>query len=152
VPKNQFEKNQVFWRNSVHIIPRDPMGHNLLLALLSLLLAGSPYVTQIEPINNYFQLRSVGNVRGGFEIFVIAVGAGGFLCAVFNMFLKKKNGSPYLALGALVLVAAFFYNEEQFPLPLNSTLFGGELFFAFVVSFVLGLTGLVIEWLVEKPH
>jgi hypothetical protein len=128
------------------------MGHNLLLALLSLLLAGSPYITQIEPVNNYFQLRSVGNVRGWFEIFVITVGAGGFLFAVFNMFLKKKNGSPYLALGALVLVVAFFYNEEQFPLPLNSTLFGGELFFAFVVSFVLALTGLVIEWLVEKPH
>ena len=50
------------------------MGPNLLLALLSLLLAGSPYITQIEPINNYFQLRSVGNIRGGFEIFVIAVG------------------------------------------------------------------------------
>jgi hypothetical protein len=51
-----------------------------------------------------------------------------------------------------VLVVAFFYNEEQFPLPLNNTLFGGELFFVFVVSFVLGLTGLVVEWLVEKPH
>jgi hypothetical protein len=128
------------------------MGPNLLLALLSLLLAGSPYITKIEPINNYFQLRSVGNVRGGFEIFVITVGASGFLFALFNMFLKKKNGSPYLAVGALVLVVAFFYNEEKFPIPLNSSLFGGELFFAFVVSFVLGLTGLVIEWLVEKPH
>jgi len=128
------------------------MGPNLLLALLSLLLAGSPYITQIEPVNNYFQLRSVGNVRGGFEIFVISAGAGGFLLSAFNMFLKKKNGSPYLALGALVLVVAFFYNEEQFPLPLNNSLFGGELFFAFVVSFVLGLTGLVVEWLVEKPH
>src|SRR4026208_1795668 len=113
------------------------MGPNLLLAILSLLLAGSPYITQIEPLNNYFQLRSVGNIRGGFEIFVIAVGAGGFLFSVFNMFLKKKNGSPYLALGALVLVVSFFYNEEQFPLPLNSTLCGGELFFAFVVSFAL---------------
>ena len=128
------------------------MGPNLLLALLSLLLAGSPYITQIEPVNNYFQLRSVGNVRGGFEIFVISVGAGGFLLSAFNMFLKRKNGSPYLALGALVLVVAFFYNEEKFPLPLNNSLFGGELFFAFVVSFVLGLTGLVVEWLVEKPH
>jgi hypothetical protein len=128
------------------------MGPNLLLALLSLLLAGSPYITQIEPLNNYFQLRSVGNIRGGFEIFVIAVGAGGFLFAAFNMFLKRRNGSPFLALGALVLVVAFFYNEEKFPLPLNNTLFGGELFFVFVVSFVLGLTGLVVEWLVEKPH
>jgi len=128
------------------------MGPNLILALLSLLLAGSPYITQIEPINSYFQLRAVGNIRGGFEIFVATVGAGGFLFAMFNMFLKKKNGSPYLALGALVLVVAFFYNEEKLPLPLNNTLFGGELFFAFLVSFVLGMTGLVVEWLVEKPH
>ena len=128
------------------------MGPNLLLALLSLLLAGSPYLTQIEPLNSYFQLRSVGNIRGGFEIFVITVGAGGFLFAAFNTFLKRRNGSPFLALGALVLVVAFFYNEEKFPLPLNNTLFGGELFFVFVVSFVLGLTGLVVEWLVEKPH
>ncbi|MCI0418667.1 MAG: hypothetical protein L0387_32615 [Acidobacteria bacterium] len=128
------------------------MGPNLLLALLSLLLAGSPYISQIEPINDYFQFRSVGNIRGGFEVFIITIGAGGFLFALFNMFLKKKNGSPYLALGALVLVTAFFYNEEHVPLPLNNTLFGGELFFAFVVSFVLGVTGLVVEWLVEKPH
>jgi hypothetical protein len=127
------------------------MGPNFLLALLSLMLAGGPYITLIEPLNNYFQLRSVGNVRGGFEIFVITVGAGGFLFALFNMFLKKKNGSPYLALGAIVLVVSFFYNEEQFPLPLNNTLFGGELFFVFVVSFVLGVTGLVVEWLLEKP-
>ncbi len=128
------------------------MRPNLLLALLSLMLAGSPYITQIEPLNSYFQLRAVGNVRGAFEIFLITVGSGGFLFATFNMFLKKKNGSPYLALGALVLVMAFFYNEERFPLPLNNTLFGGELFFAFVVSFVLGVTGLVVEWLVEKPN
>ena len=128
------------------------MGPNLLLALLSLLLAGSPYITQIEQINSYFQLRSVGNIRGALQIFVVTVGAGGFLFAMFNMFLKKKNGSPYLALGALVLVVIFFYNEEKFPLPLNNTLFGGELFFAFVVSFVLGVTGLVVEWLLEKPH
>ena len=128
------------------------MGPNLLLALLSLLLAGGPYITQIEPLNDYFQLRAVGNVRGGFEFFVMAVGAGGFLFAMFNMFLNKKNGSPYLALGALVLVISFFYNEEQFPLPLNNSLFGGELFFIFVTSFVLGVTGLVVEWLVEKPN
>jgi len=128
------------------------MGPNLLLALLSLLLAGSPYITQIEQINSYFQLRAVGNIRGALQIFVVTVGAGGFLFAMFNMFLKKKNGSPYLALGALVLVVIFFYNEEKFPLPLNNTLFGGELFFAFVVSFVLGVTGLVVEWLLEKPH
>jgi hypothetical protein len=68
------------------------------------------------------------------------------------MFLRRKNGSPYLALGALVLVLSFFYNEENIPLPLNNTLFGGELFFAFVVSFALAVTGLVVEWLVHNPN
>ena len=128
------------------------MGPNLLLAVICTLLAGSPYITQLKPINDYFQLRAVGNIRGGFEIFVITVGAGGLLFSLFNMFLKRKNGSSYLALGVLVMVVAFFYNGEQIPLPLNSTLLGGELFFAFVTSFVLGLTGLVVEWLVEKPN
>jgi hypothetical protein len=126
------------------------MGPNLLLALLSMLLAGSPYISQIEPINNYFNLRAIGNVRGSFEVFVITVGVGCFLFACFNMFLKKKNGSPYLALGALVLVVTFFYNEEHVPLPLNNALFGGELFFTFVISLALSVTGLVVEWLVPK--
>lgn len=127
------------------------MGSNLLLAFLCLLLAASPYISQIEAINNYLNFRAVGNIRGNFEIFVISIGVGGVLFACFNMFLKKKNGSPYLAIGALVIVVAFFYNEEQIPLPLNNTFFGGELFFAFVVSFVLAVTGLVVEWLIPQP-
>lgn len=128
------------------------MGSNLLLASLCLLLAASPYASQIEALNSYFSFRAVGNIRGGLEVFVITAGAGGFLFACFNMFLRKKNGSPYLALGVLVLVVIFFYNEEHIPLPLNNTLFGGELFFAFVVSFVLAVTGLVVEWLIPQPH
>jgi hypothetical protein len=128
------------------------MGPNLLLAFLSLLLAGSPYISQIDAVNSYFQFRAVGNIRGSFEIFVISLGIGGVLFAFYNMFLGRKNGSPYLALGALVLVLSFFYNEENIPLPLNNTLFGGELFFAFVVSFALAVTGLVVEWLVHNPN
>jgi hypothetical protein len=128
------------------------MGPNLLLAFLSLLLAGSPYISQIDAVNSYFQFRAVGNIRGSFEIFVISLGIGGVLFAFYNMFLRRKNGSPYLALGALVLVLSFFYNEENIPLPLNNTLFGGELFFAFVVSFALAVTGLVVEWLVHNPN
>jgi predicted permease len=62
---------------------------------------------------------------------------------------QEENNSPYLALGALVLVVTFFYNEEKFPLPLNNSLFGES--FAFVVSLFSG-TGLVVEWLLEKPH
>lgn len=153
MPKDQFygEESRL-WRNPVRLESLEPMGPNLLLAFLSLLLAGSPFITQIEPINSYFQLRAVGNIRGTFEVFVITLGAGGFLFAMFNVFLRKKNASPYLALGALVLVVTFFYNGEQFPSPVNNSLFGGELFFVFVVSFVLGVTGLVVEWLVEKPH
>jgi hypothetical protein len=128
------------------------MGANLLLALLSLLLAGSPYVSQIEAVNDYFSFRAVGNIRDGFEILVITIGIAGFLFACFNMFLKKKNGSPYLAMGALVLVVGFFYNEEHLPMPLSNTLFGGELFFCFVVSLGLTVTGLVVEWLIPQPH
>jgi hypothetical protein len=127
------------------------MGSNLLLAFLCLLLAGSPYISQMEAVNEHLNLRAVGNIRGNFEIFVSAIGACGFLFACFNTFLRKKNGSPYLALGALVLVVAFFYNEEHIPLPLNNALFGGELFFAFVVSLVLAITGLVVEWLIPQP-
>ncbi len=128
------------------------MGSNLVLAFLCFLLTGSPYISQMEPINEYFSFRAVGNIRGGFEIFILTVGVGGLLFALFNMFLGKKNGSPYLALGAIVLVTTFFYNEEHIPLPLNNTLFGGELFFVFVVSFALALTGLIVEWLVHQPN
>lgn len=128
------------------------MGPNLFLAFLCLLLAASPYISQVEVVNNYLQLHAVGNIRGSFEILVVIIGTGGFLFALFNMFLGKKNGSPYLALGALVLVMGFFYNEEKIPLPLNNVLFGGELFFSFVVSFVLAITGLVVEWLVHQVN
>jgi hypothetical protein len=128
------------------------MGPNLLLALLCLSLAGSPYVSQIGAINDYFSFQAVGNIRDGFENFVITIGIAGFLFACFNMFLKKKNGSPYLALGALVLVVGFFYNEEHVPMPLSNTLFGGELFFCFVVSLGLAVTGFVVEWLIPQPH
>jgi hypothetical protein len=128
------------------------MGSNLLLALLCLSLTGSPYVSQIEAINDYFSFRAVGNIRGGFEILVITIGIAGFLFACFNMFLKKKNGSPYLALGALVLVVGFFYNEEHVPMPLGNALFGGELFFCFVISFGLAVAGFVVEWLIPEPH
>ena len=128
------------------------MGPNLLLAFLCLLLGASPYISQIAAINSELGFRAVGNIRGGFEVFLLTMGAAGFVFACFNMFLKKKNGSPYLALGALVLVVAFFYNEEKVPLPLHNVLFGGELFFVFVVSFVLGITGLVVEWLLPQPH
>ena len=68
------------------------------------------------------------------------------------MFLKKKNGAPYLALGALVLTVEFFVNAEKIPLPLNNVLFGGESFFVFLASFVMAVTGLVVEWLLPQPH
>ncbi len=128
------------------------MGPNLLLAFLCLLLAISPYISQVQAVNDYLQLGTVGNIRGSFQIFVVTVGIGGLLFALFNMFLGKKNGSPYLALGALVLVVGFFNNAEQIPLPLRNVLFGGELFFAFVVSFALAVTGFVVEWLVHQSN
>jgi len=128
------------------------MAANVLLGLISLVLAGSPYISQIPSLNEYFGLRAIGNIRGSFEIFVISLGIGGFAFSLYNMFLRKKNGSPYIVIGVLVLLVGFFYNEETVPLPLNNTLLGGELFFAFVVSFTLAISGLVVEWLIEQPN
>ena len=128
------------------------MGPNLLLAFISVLMAGAPFISKIEFINDYFQFRAVGNVRGSFQAFVITVGVFGVCLALFDLFLKKKNGAPYLALGALVLTIQFFVNSEKFPLPLNNVLFGGEMFFVCVVSFVMAITGLVVEWLLPKPQ
>ena len=128
------------------------MGPNLLLAFISALLAAGPYISQIDFINNIFQYHAARNVSGGFQAFVIFVGGFGVCFAFFNMFLKKKNGAPYLALGALVLTVEFFVNAEKIPLPLNNVLFGGESFFVFLASFVMAVTGLVVEWLLPQPH
>jgi hypothetical protein len=128
------------------------MPANILLGLISLVLAGSPYISKMTFINEYFQFRAIGNIRGSFEIFVISLGAIGFVLALYNMFLRKKNGSPYIVIGALVLVVGFFYNDETVPMPLNNTFLGGELFFTFVVSLILAVAGLVAEWLIEQPN
>jgi len=127
------------------------MAANILLALISLILTASPHISKLTLINQQFHLHAAGTIKGGFGILVSAVGGIGFVLALYNMFLEKKSGSPYMVIGALVLVMAFFYNEEAIPMPLNNTLFGGELFFAFVVSFILALAGLVAEWLMQDP-
>ena len=127
------------------------MAANALLGFISLVLAGSPYISKVSFVNEYFRFRAIGNIQGNFEIFVVCLGATGFAFSLYNMFLRKKNGSPYIVIGVLVILVGFFYNEETIPWPLNNTLFGGELFFAFVVSFVLAVTGLVVEWLIEQP-
>lgn len=127
------------------------MAANALLGFISLVLAGSPYISTLSFVNEYFRYRAIGNIRGTFEIFVVSLGAAGFAFSLYNMFLRKKNGSPYIVIGVLVILVGFFYNEETIPLPLNNTLLGGELFFAFVVSFVLAVTGLIVEWLIEQP-
>lgn len=128
------------------------MGPNLLLSFISALLAAGPFISQIEFINNFFKCQPSRHMGGGFQGFVIFVGCFGVCFAFFNMFLKKKNGAPYLALGALVLTVEFFINGERVPLPLNNVLFGGEMFFIFVISFVMAITGLVVEWLLPKPQ
>ena len=128
------------------------MGPNLLLAFISALLAAGPYISQIDFINNIFHYAPAHNVGGVFQAFVIFVGGFGVCFALFNIFLKKKNGAPYLALGALVLMVEFFVNGEKIPLPLNDVLLGGEMFFVFLIGFVMAVTGLVVEWLLPQPH
>ena len=125
---------------------------NIMLAVISLILTASPYISRFTFVNRQFHLRAVGNIKGGFEIFILVVGSIGFVLALYNIFLGKKSGSPYMVIGALVLIIGFFYNEEAIPMPLSNTLFGGELFFAFVVGFVLAVAGLVAEWLMQDPR
>jgi hypothetical protein len=128
------------------------MAANIMLALISLVLTVSPYISGFTFINEEFHLHEVGNIRGSFQVFILAVGGIGFALALYNMFLGRKNGSPYIVIGALVLVISFFYNGEAIPMPLNNALFGGELFFAFVASLILALAGLVAEWLMQDPR
>jgi len=127
------------------------MAVNILLGLISLVLAGSPYISRITLVNEYLQVPSIRNIRGSFEIFVFSLGAIGFMLALHNAFLRKKNGSPYIAIGVLVAVVGFFRNNETVPMPLD-TFLGGELFFSFVVSLILAVAGLVAEWLIEQPN
>jgi hypothetical protein len=127
------------------------MAANIMLALISLMLTVSPYISNFTLVNQQFHVHPLGNIKGSFEVFVLVVGGIGFMLAVYNMFLGKKSGSPYMVMGALVLIVGFFYNDEAIPMPLNNVLFGGELFFLFVVSFVLALAGLVAEWLMQDP-
>src|SRR5438876_735938 len=124
---------------------------NILLGLISLVLATSPYISRITFVNEYLQFPAIGNIRGSFEIFVLCFGAIGFILVLYNMFLRKKNGSPQIVIGVLIAVLAFFYNGETVPMPLNAFL-GGELFFAFVLSLILAVAGLVAEWLMEPPN
>jgi len=128
------------------------MAANIMLALISLVLTVSPYISRLSFLNEEFHLQVVGNIRGSFQVFILAVGGIGFVLALHNMFLGRKNGSPYIVIGALVLVISFFYNGETIPMPLNNALFGGERFFAFVASFILALAGLVAEWLMQDPR
>jgi|SRR6266480_2996052 hypothetical protein len=127
------------------------MAANILLGLISLVLAGSPYISKITFVNRSLQFPALGNIRDHFEIFVFCLGVIGFILALYNMFLRKKNGSPYIVMGVLVAVVGFFYNDETFPMPLN-TFLGGELFLAFVVSLILAMAGLVADWFMEQPN
>jgi hypothetical protein len=128
------------------------MAANILLGLTSLILASSPYISGLTFINEQFHFNVVGNIAGNFKIFVLSVGILGFVFAVYNMFLRRKNGSPYIVIGVLVLVVSFFYNQETVPVPMKNTFLGGELFFAFTVGFVLAIVGLAAEWLMQEPN
>jgi hypothetical protein len=50
------------------------MTANIMLALISLILTVSPYISSLTFVNQQFHLHSVGNIKGGFEIFILVVG------------------------------------------------------------------------------
>jgi uncharacterized membrane protein len=122
---------------------------NLLLGFISLVLACSPFLARNAYLDNFFQNTSFPNARNSFEMMVVSLGALGLGLSLYNLFIKKKNGSLHIVIGALVLVVGFFFNQEKFPLPNRNNLLGGEMFFILVVSLALAVTGVIVEWLMD---
>jgi hypothetical protein len=122
---------------------------NLLLGFISLLLACSPFLARNAYLDNFFRNTAFPNARNSFEMIVVSLGAVGLGLSLYNLFIKKKNGSLHIVIGALILVVGFFFNQEKFPLPNRNNLLGGEMFFILVVSLALAITGVIVEWLMD---
>ncbi len=80
---------------------------------------------------------------------VVSLGGLGLALSLYYLFIKKKNASLHIVIGILILIVGFFYNEEKFPLPNRNNLLGGEMFFILVMSFVMAITGVIVEWLLD---
>jgi len=124
------------------------MSGNLFLGFLSVILAFSPILVRNAFVGRFLQIGPSPHGLNGFEIMVLSVGGLGVVLTLHNLFIKKKNGSLHIVIGALVLFTGFFYNGEKLPLPNVSSLFEVEMFFIFVVSFLLSVSGIIVEWLI----
>ena len=125
------------------------MMGNVLLGSISIILACSPFLARNAYFDNFFQINSFPHTRNNFEVMVVSLGGFGLALSLYYLFIKKKNGSLHIVIGILILIVGFFYNEEKFPLPNRNNLLGGEMFFIFVMSFVLAITGVITEWLLD---
>jgi hypothetical protein len=123
------------------------MTSNLLLGCLSLALAISPFISRIRYLNEKFQLFSANGITGVWEMLVIGAGAAGLVICLHLLFVGKKNGAPYIVIGMIVTFVSFFFNGEILPKPLPGVLLGGDIFFAFAISLLLAISGVVVEWL-----
>ena len=123
------------------------MSGNLLLGFVSMILALTPILARNPSLVRLIQITSSPHGLNGFEIMVLSVGGVGVALALYYLFIKKKSGSAHIVMGALVLFVGFFYNGEKFPLPNLTSLFDVELFIIFIASFLLAVSGIVVEWL-----
>jgi hypothetical protein len=123
------------------------MFPKLFLGLLSLALAGSPYISKITYLNERFQLLSANRITGQFAIFVVGLGIIGLVICFYSFWVGRKFGAFYIVIGMLFLFIGFFYNQEALPRPLPGVFMGGDLFFAFAVSGIMTISGAVLEWL-----
>lgn len=125
------------------------MSGNFLLGTISIILAISPFLTRNAHFDRFFQTSLPSGGLNNFELMVVVLGGLGVALSLFHLFIKKKNGSIHIVIGALILVVGFFFNEEKFPLPNWSNLLQAELFFIFVGSFLLAVSGIIVEWLMD---
>ncbi len=125
------------------------MMGNVLLGFISIILACSPFLARIAYFDNFFRIDSFPHTRNNFEMMVVSLGGLGLALSLYYLFIKKKNASLHIVIGILILIVGFFYNEEKFPLPNRNNLLGGEMFFILVMSFVMAITGVIVEWLLD---
>ncbi|HVN81907.1 MAG TPA: hypothetical protein VMW38_23185 [Terriglobia bacterium] len=125
------------------------MKGNALLGFISIILACSPFLARNAYFDNFFRINSFPHTRNNLEVMVVSLGCLGLALSLYYLFIKKKNGSLHIVIGILILLVGFFYNQEKFPLPNRNNLLGGEMFFMLVMSFVLTVTGVIVEWLLD---
>ncbi|MBI1747813.1 MAG: hypothetical protein HYR55_14665 [Acidobacteria bacterium] len=121
---------------------------NGLVFFIAGLLAASPYVAHWAFLNQLLGFSTGPVIEGHYRLVLLGLGAGGVLMSAYNLYIGRRNGIPFIIIGAICLVTGYFHNDEKLQIiPVGNLLMGGAEFLAFVTSAMLILCGLVQEFL-----